>query len=119
METNKQKVTCIMCPMGCDLTVEKNGETFTVSGNTCGRGKTYGIAEVTAPIRMVTSLVKYKDAVTSVKTSAPIPKDKIAEVLKHIKTLNIQTTLECGDVVLKNVANTGADVVVTGNLGNA
>lgn len=102
--------------MGCAMTVTKNGETFTVTGNTCMRGKTYGIAEMTAPIRMVTSLIKYKNAVTSVKTSAPIPKEKIGAVLEEIKAINIQTTLSCGDVVIANVARTGVSVVVTGNL---
>ncbi|MFI3128762.1 MAG: DUF1667 domain-containing protein [Bacillota bacterium] len=110
------KTICIMCPMGCALTVAKNGETFAVTGNTCKRGETYGIAEMTAPIRMVTSLIKYKNAVTSVKTSAPIPKEKIGEVLSEIKTLNIQTPLSCGDVVIADVAKTGVSVVVTGNL---
>ncbi len=110
------KTICIMCPMGCGMTVTRDNGSFTVTGNTCKRGETYGIAEMTAPIRMVTSLIKYKNAVTSVKTSAPVPKEKINAVLAEIKKLNIQTTLSCGDVVIGDVAGTGVSVVVTGNL---
>ena len=33
-------------------------ENLNVTGNTCPRGKTYGIAEVTNPTRMITSTVR-------------------------------------------------------------
>ena len=36
------KTVCIMCPMGCELTIEKVKGEIKVSGNTCLRGETYG-----------------------------------------------------------------------------
>ncbi len=109
-------ITCIMCPMGCNLEVVQNGEDIKVSGNTCKRGEVYGKAEVSAPIRMVTSTAKYKNGVTSVKTASPIPKEKVFEVLGEIKALHIKETVDCGDIVIKNTAETGVDIVVTGNM---
>ena len=45
--------------MGCSLTVTQADDgTITVTGNTCKRGETYGITEMTAPKRVVTSIVK-------------------------------------------------------------
>ena len=43
----KREMTCIICPMGCSLTVEMEGEEITsISGNTCKRGAAYAEAEV-------------------------------------------------------------------------
>lgn len=52
----KRELTCIGCPMGCQITVELNeGEVVSVTGNTCGIGDKYARNEVTHPERTVTS----------------------------------------------------------------
>mgnify|MGYP001529242129 CR=1 FL=1 len=56
-------MTCIICPRGCALKVEINGDNITVTGNGCPKGKQYPIDECTNPTRTVTSsvrVVKYK-----------------------------------------------------------
>ena len=56
MET--RELTCIGCPMGCQITVElEKGEVKSVTGNTCAKGDTYARKEVTNPTRIVTSTV--------------------------------------------------------------
>lgn len=107
------KLTCIMCPVGCELNVEKiNGE-IKVSGNGCIRGQRYGISEMTAPTRMVTSLIKTKNGVCSVKTTNLVPKDKIFDVLNALKSFTIDDA-KVGDIIIKNVAVLeNIDVVVT------
>jgi CxxC motif-containing protein len=52
----KKEFVCINCPRGCMLTVDT--ETLEVKGNSCPRGEAYGKAEVTNPVRTVTSTVK-------------------------------------------------------------
>ena len=54
----KHELTCIRCPIGCQLTVDVNGDEVTVTGNSCPRGAEYGKKEVTAPTRIVTSSVR-------------------------------------------------------------
>ncbi len=109
------KLTCIMCPMGCELMVtkEKNGE-IKVTGNTCVRGETYGKEEVTAPKRMLTALVKTDKGVLSVKTTQPIAKDMVFKVNAQIGKLHLKSA-KSGDVIMRNVLNTGADIIVTGD----
>ena len=107
------KLTCIMCPMGCELTVTKKGGDILVSGNNCIRGDKYGKEEVTAPKRVLTALVKTKDGVLPVKTTAPIPKDMLFKVNAEIGKLNL-TSAKFGQVIIKNVLNLGVDVIVTG-----
>ena len=45
MET--KVMNCIMCPMGCEMTVTlENGKFVSVTGNTCPRGAKYAETEV-------------------------------------------------------------------------
>ena len=70
----KRNLTCIGCPMGCQITVEFEGEeVFSVKGNTCAIGDKYARQEVTHPERTVTSTVVVVGGAkerTSVKTNA-------------------------------------------------
>ena len=85
----KRDLTCIGCPLGCQITVTmENGEVTDVKGNTCPRGDKYAREEVTNPTRVVTSIVKVEGgnlAAVSVKTKDVIPKGKIFDILDEIK----------------------------------
>ena len=115
-----RELICIGCPMGCPLTVTmENGEVLSVTGNTCPNGDKYARKEVTDPRRTVTSTVKIKDGVlkvVSVKTKTDIPKNKIFDCMKEIDKINICAPVSIGDVVIKNVCETGVDVIVTKNI---
>ena len=110
----KRELTCIMCPLGCQLTVTIDGENITVTGNNCKRGEIFGKEEVTCPMRIVTSSVKTEKGVRACKTSKPVPKSMIFEVMKEIEKLRLKS-VKFGEVVIKNVLNTGADIVITAN----
>lgn len=112
-----RELTCINCPMGCLLTVEMDGEEIReISGYTCPRGKTYAEKEVSNPTRVVTSTMKVvggkKDRVAC-KTAQDIPKDKIFEVMKDINAAEAQAPVVIGEVLIRNVADTGVDVIAT------
>ena len=114
----KRELTCIVCPRGCSLVCEldDNGGVISVSGNICPRGKTYAVNECTNPQRVITSTVRCKDgAVVSCKTSTTVPKGMMFDVMKVINTTLAPSDVKIGDVVIKNVLDTGADVVVTSN----
>lgn len=107
------KTVCIMCPVGCELDIQKQGKEIKVSGNACIRGEAYGKAEIVNPVRVVTSVVKAEKEMIFVKTSTAVPKQKIAEVLKNIEKIAIKSA-KMGEILKKNIANTGADLIVTG-----
>ena len=55
----QRQLTCIGCPMGCQLTATiENGVVTTVTGNTCKRGDSYARKECVAPARTVTGTVR-------------------------------------------------------------
>ena len=66
----ERKLTCIGCPMGCQLQVIiKDGIVEKVTGNTCKRGADYGKKEVTDPTRIVTSTVRVQGGTLPVAVS--------------------------------------------------
>lgn len=118
MSIKQRKLTCIVCPKGCELTVEFDdaGAIADISGYTCKRGEEYARAECTAPVRTVTTTARCKDgAVVSVKTSAPVPKSLVFDVMRQINSLSVDNGVKIGDVLIKDVLGTGADIVVTSN----
>ena len=118
MET--KELTCIGCPMGCLLTVTLDGgEVKEVKGNTCAKGDIYARKEVVNPTRIVTSTIKIeggdKERI-SVKTANDIPKSKIFDVMKEIDAAKATAPCKIGDVLVKDVAGTGVDVIATRNV---
>ncbi len=116
----KRELTCIGCPMGCQITVElEEKEVISVTGNTCGIGDKYARNEVTHPERTVTStaiIIGGDKPRVSVKTKGSVPKDKIDDVMKEIDNAVLNAPIKIGDIVVKNVCNTGIDVVATRNV---
>ena len=111
-----KEFTCIICPRGCRLKIDDN---LNVTGNTCIRGAQYAKEEVTCPKRTITSSIRVANrpfTLVSVKTSTSIPKEKICEVMNEINKLKVDAPTKVNDVVLKNVLNTGADIVITKNI---
>ena len=85
----KRELTCIVCPMGCTLEVELDGnKVVSVSGNTCPRGAKYAESECVNPQRTVTTTVKGEGgAILPVKTDRPILKEHICEsIIKTAET---------------------------------
>ncbi len=115
-----RELTCIRCPIGCQIKVEmENGEVKSVTGNSCPRGEEYAVSEVTHPSRIVTSLVRIKGGerpVVSVKTASDVPKEKMMDVISALKGIELTAPVHIGDVVIKDVAGCGADVVVTSDI---
>ena len=110
-------MTCIICPRGCALKVEINGDNITVTGNSCPKGRQYAVDECTNPTRTVTSSVRVEnreDTMVSVKTASPVPKDKILEVMRLIRAKSVCAPVGIGDIIIKDVF--GTNIVATKNI---
>ena len=108
------KLTCIGCPLGCELTI--TGDDLQVEGAACKIGITYGKEEATNPTRNIATSVRVDGGdipMLSVKTSRPIPKGKIMECVKAVHAVRMNAPVKVGDVVLANAAGTGVDMVAT------
>lgn len=113
----EKELICICCPNGCHLKVDI--ESSTISGNKCKRGEEYGINEVTHPVRVITSTVKVLKGslpVVPVKTKEAIPKALNFKCMEEINKVMAKAPIKVGDVLIKNVLDTGVDVVATKNI---
>ncbi|MGL5100086.1 MAG: DUF1667 domain-containing protein [Fusobacteriaceae bacterium] len=109
------EMICIVCPIGCHMEVDvENG--YKVTGNACPRGEVYGKEELIAPKRVVTSTVVIEGGIHNrvpVKTLGSIPKEKIFECMELLKDIKLKSPVKMGDIVLKDIFNTGVDIIVT------
>ncbi len=114
-----RELTCISCPIGCQMMVCIDNEDIRVTGNTCKRGEIYAKKEVTDPRRVVTSSVRVKNGDlirVSVKTETDIPKDKIFDCMADIFKAEAVAPVKIGDIIIENCAGTGIAVVATRNV---
>ncbi len=108
-----RKLTCIICPRGCALTVNLKNDPITVDGASCARGIDYAIGECTHPVRTVTSTVtvENRDMPASVKTLDPIPKEHIFDAMEVIRQIHVKPPVAIGDVVCDDLF--GTKLIVT------
>jgi len=119
----KKEMICIGCPMGCYLTVDYVGTKLgTVTGNRCKVGLQYAEKEIFSPERTLTTTVKVKHGclpLVSVKTSKPIPKSKIFDVMNLLANVEIEAPIKMGEPIIQNLFDIGVDIVATKNISRA
>ena len=115
--------TCIICPNGCEITAEYEGDTvYAVRGATCPKGDAYVRQELTDPQRNIATSVLVEGGelpLASVRLSHPIPKKDIFRVREVINPVRPQAPPAVGQVVLYNVCGLDADVIITKNVARA
>lgn len=114
----KRNLTCIICPRGCSLIADINGDQVTVTGHTCPKGEEYAINECLHPVRTVTATVRVANrhnTMVSVKTETPVDKDRMMDVMALLRRTSVEAPLEIGDVVLPDAC--GSRIIVTKAVG--
>ena len=132
----RRELTCITCPMGCRLVVERGsggateggGGGLSVSGNRCPRGAAYAREELLSPKRTVTATCRAVAGPGSsrafatprripCRTTAPFPKERVDELLEAIYALEERLPVPRGRVLIRDALGLGIDVVATRTLG--
>lgn len=113
-----KEIICIVCPMGCQLevTADSGEKGYIVTGNACSRGEKYGIKELTDPTRVLTTTVKLKNSRLGrlpVRTDNPIPKGMIFECMKELDSIQAESPVQAGDIIVENIMGTGANIIST------
>jgi CxxC motif-containing protein len=115
--TNDKEITCIVCPIGCKILVKTDGTTVNIlKGYKCKQGVEYARNEALDPRRVLTTSILVDGGawpLVSVKSSRPVPKEKLFAVLKEIRKMRVKAPVESGQVLIKNVADTDIDIVAT------
>ena len=112
-DAGRKTITCILCPNSCEI-----DEDF--SGGRCPRGAQYAREELTDPKRILTSSVAVDvpaspaHPTVSVRTSGPLPKNRLADAVKALKDIRVSSPVGCGDVIRRDFIQKGVDLIATG-----
>jgi CxxC motif-containing protein len=110
---------CIVCPMGCKLSVEMKDENIIVQGNNCKRGEEFAKSEIINPVRTLTTTVRtiFKEMpLLPVRTDGEIPKGKVFDAMKVLNKVVIDYEVNCGDVIFENIIGSGCNVIATNSI---
>jgi len=92
----------------------EEGSVRSVEGYGCRLGLEYTVEEVANPKRTVCTTVRVvggRYPRLPVRTAEPVPKSKVKEVVEALRGVTVRAPVKRGEVVARNVAGTGVDVV--------
>jgi CxxC motif-containing protein len=111
------RLTCVLCPVGCELEVRKDeaGE-LDVRGNQCDKGVPFAVEEVLRPRRNLATSIPVRGTASkmvSVRLSGPVPREMIFPILAEIARLRPEAPFSRGQILITDVLGTGVDVIAT------
>jgi CxxC motif-containing protein len=114
----KETIICIGCPLGCRVTVtqDRRGKITSMKGADCKQGEKYVLKELKNPVRTLTATVRTGDEdfpLLPVRTSRPVLKTLMKPIMKETVDARVKPPVKAGDVIVKNVLQTGSDLVAT------
>lgn len=98
------------------VTQDRKGGVAAIKGAECKQGEKYVLNEFKNPVRTLTATVRTGDEnfpLLAVRTSRPVPKRLMADIMRRTAGLKPKPPVNAGDVVARNVLRTGADLIAT------
>ena len=129
-DQNKQdekQFVCVSCPKGCVITLKKSEDTDIdnledpdLTGHKCKHGIEYARQELIDPSRVLTTTVRIKgiSRMLPVKSSSPVPKERIFDIMRFLDEVEVEHPVKCGDVLLNNVLDLDIDIIATLSIEN-
>ena len=117
----KRNLTCIICPMGCQLEITGQGANMKVTGNTCKRGEEYAKKELISPVRTLTCTVAVEGGerpLVSAKTAGEIPKADLLRSMQYVRRLTVKAPVKQGDILVRDFMKSGVNLVACESVGN-
>lgn len=111
MATRIQRVSCIVCPVGCggEVVVE-DGRVTETRGFDCDRGPEYAAEEVVAPRRMVTTTVRVaggKIAYLPVVSERAVPKEAVFDCVRLLRKVEVTAPIAADQVIVADALGLG------------
>lgn len=114
----EQHITCIICPIGCDIVVRGQGEVISsMEGHQCKRGVEYARSEFVHPVRILTTTVRVEGAdqpLLPIRSDRPLPKEKLMDCMERIKEVSVKRPVARYQVIVPDILGTGVNMVATG-----
>jgi len=117
MAAVKRHFVCVVCPIGCEIdVVHYGGKIISMEGNKCEKSEEFVSQELIEPMRILTTTVRIKWskwAVIPVRTDKAVPKRLFPRIMKQLRRIRLQAPVNMLDVVVKDVLDTGANIIAT------
>ena len=117
IQENVARITCIICPNGCQITVVEHPDgLLEILGSTCKRGMEYAGQEYRQPKRMLITTMRVDGGqlpVIPVRSNKELPKERIFEAVEHVSHIALRAPIKMGTVVVPNLLNLGVDVIAS------
>ncbi|MGE5707699.1 MAG: DUF1667 domain-containing protein, partial [Bacteroidota bacterium] len=94
-----RRLTCLVCPSGCQLVLTEEG----VTGFRCPRGEKYAQEEALTPRRALTATVAAEGGLPRlpVKTREKVALERIPSLLAEIAKLKVHPPIQLGEVIAR------------------
>jgi CxxC motif-containing protein len=117
MAAEKKHFVCVVCPIGCEIdVVHERSKVISMEGNKCEKSEEFVKQELIEPMRILTTTVRIQGArwpVMPVRTDKAIPKRLFPRVMKRLRRIKQQAPVNVLDVVVRDILDTGANVIAT------
>jgi len=115
-----ERLTCVLCPVGCELLVRRTEGGLEVEGSVCEKGIDFATEEILHPKRNLATSVCLAGSgrrMVSVRLSGRVAREMVFPILREIARLRPRPPVKRGGVLIANVLGTGVDVIATRTVG--
>ncbi len=117
MAREKRHFVCVICPIGCEIdVVHDGGKIISMEGNKCKKSEEFVQQELIEPMRILTTTVRIQGArwpVIPVRTDKSVPKRLFPRIMRQLRCIELQAPVNMLDVVVRDIAGTGASIIAT------
>lgn len=118
-QAQEKKLICIRCPRGCEIitSLDGYGQVTQIHGNVCKLGRDYVQAELTNPLRILTTTVRVshgRHPLVPVWTADAVPKERVMDLARALRRVTLEAPVAQGHVVLDDALGLGVQVVTSG-----
>jgi CxxC motif-containing protein len=117
MKEQTDRLICIMCPVGCELTVTHIGKkVISVKGNGCPLGEKFAKEEFSNPKRVIITTVQVENGtrlLVPVRSDKPVPKEKLFEIMQYLSKVKVEAPVKFHQVIVGDIAGTDANIIAT------
>lgn len=100
---------------------ENEGADYSITGHMCRRGEAFVMAEMTDPVRILTTTLPV-DAANSerlpVRSEKGIPKTMLLDCMKELKKIRVSKPVNIGQIIVENILDTGVNIIASRSLTN-
>jgi len=108
---------CPKCEKSCSLQIDYQGsELLSVTGHRCHLGVEFAESLFGPPLKIVSASVTVKGGIypsVPVRTSKKIAPELVMAVIKAANQLSVEAPIRNGQVIARNIANSGAELIAT------